>query len=951
MEGRASEACHAIRIAPRDMIAPPVSSALLREVKTTCCYCGVGCGVLAQTDGINILSVRGDPEHPANFGRLCSKGASLHLTAQANVTSQVRLLHPQIRASRDAERVAASWDDSYALLAERFASTIAEHGPDSVGFYISGQLLTEDYYVFNKLAKGLIGTNNIDTNSRLCMSSAVAGYKQTLGADAPPCSYEDIEHASLIFIIGANPAYAHPVLYRRIEAARAANAQLKVIVADPRRTDSARDADLFLPILPGTDVALLNGMLHICLWEELHDARFIAEHTEGFAELKQTLRDFTPAYVAKLCGISETQLLTAARWFGTADAALSLYCQGMNQSSSGTAKNAALINLHLATRQIGKVGAGPFSLTGQPNAMGGREVGGMANLLSGHRDLANATHRAEVAALWGVPSVPEKPGKTAVEMFEAVRAGQIKILWIACTNPAQSLPDQKLVRAALEKAELVIVQEAFSNTATIPYADVLLPATTWGEKHGTVTNSERRISRCHAVLPKPGQTKHDWEIVCEFAQVLEGKFSTSLQPHETQISLFPYQEPEQIWREHQATTLGRDLDIGGLSYEMLAAAPQQWPFPVGALSGKARLYEDGVFATANGRARFVNTRYVPLAEAVDARYPFHLNTGRLRDQWHGMSRTGTVAQAFAHAPTPQVVLAHSDMHLRFLQDGDLVQLTSRRGSQILPVVGSEDIRQGQAFVAMHWGEEYVSGHAEDGSHNFGVNGLTLPALDPSSKQPELKNAAIKIAKLDLPWHLQVFAWVDDAHALQLQMKMRAYFKHFAFASCTLFGRELTGVYWRAADHFVAPDALLAEILQHFELDGAEVLRYEDKKRGHARHIALHEGKLRAVALAGDVAASAWLKSYLESSLPVAELGRSLLQPTKQAPAGFVAQGRVVCNCLNVSEEAITSYLHTANPADAASRLCDLQQKLQCGTSCGSCVPELKRMVQMSMRAA
>ncbi|MBI3230754.1 MAG: molybdopterin-dependent oxidoreductase, partial [Burkholderiales bacterium] len=364
----------------------------MQEVKTTCCYCGVGCGVLAQTDGINIISVRGDPEHPANLGRLCSKGSNLHLTSSASVTQQVRLLTPELRRSRGQTRSASSWADTYQFLAEKFAQTIAEHGPDSVGFYISGQLLTEDYYVFNKLAKGLIGTNNIDTNSRLCMSSAVAGYKQTLGADAPPCSYEDIELASVVLIIGANPAYAHPVLYRRLEAARAANPEMKVIVVDPRATDSAREADLFLPILPGTDVAFLNGMLHICLWEELLDTAFIAEHTEGFAELKHTLREFSPEKVAKICGIQEADLLQAARWFGNAPAALSLYCQGLNQSSSGTAKNAALINLHLATRQIGKPGAGPFSLTGQPNAMGGREVGGMANLLSGHRDLANATH-------------------------------------------------------------------------------------------------------------------------------------------------------------------------------------------------------------------------------------------------------------------------------------------------------------------------------------------------------------------------------------------------------------------------------------------------------------------------------------------------------------------------------------------------------------------------------
>ncbi|MFT5961223.1 MAG: assimilatory nitrate reductase catalytic subunit, partial [Burkholderiaceae bacterium] len=472
-------------------MSEPVIAGERRETKSTCCYCGVGCGVLIETTGMQITGVRGDPDHPANFGRLCTKGSTLALSAQPLLQQQARALVPEMRSDRSVPRVAASWDATLDAMAQKFADTIRIHGPDSVGFYISGQLLTEDYYVFNKLAKGLIGTNNVDTNSRLCMSSAVAGYKQTLGADAPPACYEDIEQAELIFIVGSNMAYAHPVLYRRLEEARKHNPQMKVIVADPRRTDTARDADLFLQILPGTDVALFNGMLHLCLWEELTDTAFIDAHTDGFAELKRTVRDYTPKFVANICGISEADLVTAARWFGESKAALSLYCQGLNQSASGTAKNAALINLHLATRQIGKPGAGPFSLTGQPNAMGGREVGGMANLLSAHRDLGNPVHRAEVAALWGIDDVPATPGKTAVELFEAVRSGQIKLLWIACTNPAQSMPDQKLVREALVNAELVILQEAYATTATAPYADVLLPATSWGEKEGTVTNSER----------------------------------------------------------------------------------------------------------------------------------------------------------------------------------------------------------------------------------------------------------------------------------------------------------------------------------------------------------------------------------------------------------------------------------------------------------------------------
>ena len=910
----------------------------MRESKTTCCYCGVGCGVIVESDGEKITGVRGDPDHPANFGRLCTKGSTLHLTANPVLQQQARAFYPERRVARGAPRERTSWDASLDFIAHKFADTIREHGPDSVGFYISGQLLTEDYYVFNKLAKGLVGTNNIDTNSRLCMSSAVAGYKQTLGADAPPACYEDIDHADLIFIAGSNTAYAHPILYRRIEDARKRNPALKMIVADPRRTDTARDADLFLPILPGTDVALFNGMLHICLWEDLVDNDYIDAHTEGFAALKRTVRDYTPKFVADTCGIAEEDLVRAARWFGQSKAALSLYCQGLNQSSSGTAKNAALINLHLATHQIGKPGAGPFSLTGQPNAMGGREVGGMANLLSAHRDLANPAHRAEVAQLWGIDDVPATPGKTAVEMFEAVRAGEIKILWIACTNPAQSLPEQKLVREALEKAELVIVQEAYKTTATVEYADVLLPATTWGEKEGTVTNSERRITRFKPVLEKPHETRHDWDIAIDFARRLEALMGRDK-------TLFPYASTEDIWNEHRESTRGRDLDITGLSYRILEEqGPQQWPFPDGASEGKKRLYEDGIFPTASGRAKFVDTAYKPVAEAIDARFPFRLTTGRLRDQWHGMSRTGTVAQLFAHASEPAVVLSRVDMDRRTIADGDLVHVTSKRGSQILPAQAGDDMRSGQAFIGMHWGEEYVSGRG-----GLGVNALTTPSLCPSSKQPELKHAAVKILKAELPWRLVVFGWIEQSRALALQAALRPYMRRFAYASCTLFGRDKTGVLFRAGDDYPAAPELVREIETQFGIEGAGVLRYDDTRRGNARHILVSDGKLSAVALCGDISAERWLKEYLESEQPVAALGRLLLMPSNQAPQGFKARGRIVCNCFNVAESEIAEKLaghDWVNAHTPEAALASLQGQLKCGSNCGSCVPELKKIVLM-----
>ncbi|MBU4505334.1 MAG: nitrate reductase, partial [Gammaproteobacteria bacterium] len=722
--------------------------------RSTCPYCGVGCGVLIETEGQQITGVRGDPDHPANFGKLCTKGTTLHLTATPELTRQTRLLQPQQRLTRQAAPTPIGWDAALDIASDRFAKTIAQHGPDAVGFYISGQLLTEDYYVFNKLAKGLIGTNNVDTNSRLCMSSAVAGYKATLGADAPPACYDDVNHAACLFIVGSNAAYAHPVLFRRIEEAKKKNPGMKVIVADPRRTDTAELADLFLPLQPGSDVMLFHGLLHIMLWEGWIKADYIAAHTTGFDTLKALVRECTPERVAEVCGLRKEDIYTAAQWFATSHATLSLYCQGLNQSSSGTAKNATLINLHLATGQIGKPGAGPFSLTGQPNAMGGREVGGLANLLSAHRDMANPAHRAEVAALWSVADVPSKPGKTAVEMFQAAADGEIKALWIACTNPAQSMPDQATVRRALERAEFVVVQEAFAIAATCDWADLLLPATTWGEKDGTVTNSERRISRVRAAVPAPGEARHDWRTVVDFAQRLEARLRPGLP------TLFPYPDAESIWLEHRESTRGRDLDITGLSWPMLdAQGPQQWPLREGETQGKVRLYADGIFPTADGKARFAALPWQPLAEPRDSRYPFSLTTGRLRDQWHGMTRTGTLGRLFGHVAEPAVQLHPQDMERRGLKDGDLVHVTSKRGSIVVPLEASKEIGLSQAFIAMHWGAEYLSGRGSHGEPLAGVNALTTSAYCPTSKQPELKHAAVKILKAELPWNLLAMAWL------------------------------------------------------------------------------------------------------------------------------------------------------------------------------------------------
>jgi len=901
---------------------------LIKQTKSTCCYCGVGCGVIIHSENDKIIDVKGDPQHPANFGRLCTKGSTLHLSAKLDN----RLLYPEIRTNRDLPRKRATWDESLNLVAEKFATLIETHGPDSVAFYISGQLLTEDYYVFNKLAKGLIGTNNIDTNSRLCMSSAVAGYKLTLGADAPPACYEDIDHTDCLFIAGSNTAFAHPIIYRRIEDAKEKNPNLKIVVVDPRQTDTAKAADLHLAILPGTDVALFNGMLHVMLWEGMLDNAYIDAYTNGFAELKETVREYTPKMVADICGIKEADIITAAKWFGKGPT-LSMYCQGLNQSVNGSDKNAALINLHLATGQIGKLGAGPFSLTGQPNAMGGREVGGMANLLSGHRDLANPEHRAEVASLWGIESVPDVPGKSAVDMFKAVKDGSIKAIWIACTNPAQSMPDLNEVLEALENAELVVVQDAFDNTETCQYADVLLPASTWGEKEGSVTNSERRITRVNPAVIPPAEARHDWAIVVDFAQRLEQRLAKN-------TKLFPYATTEQIFDEHRETTRGRDLDITGLSYTLLnEQGPQQWPFKTGDVTGKARLYADGVFQKPDGKAQFLNATYKGTADKTDARYPLHLLTGRLRDQWHGMSRTGNVAQLFNHAEEPVIHMSADDMMRRSIKNGDIVRVSNKRGSLVLPAQTSDEVKPSQTFIPMHWGSQYM--------HGLGVNALMPSAYDKVSKQPELKHTAIKLEKLELPWRMTVMRTI---HNLEVLQKLKGFLSHFEYASCGLFGRETEnhcGMLILRAAHTEAPDEqVIQDIDALLGMTGdAPLLNYLDAKRGISKRILVEtnlENKVEVtgVRLVGETLAAAWLKDVMGTGEFSPELRRWALAPLSAPPAGQRSRGKIVCNCLDVAENEIIDNIQLG--AD----LLTLQNKLKCGTQCGSCVPELKQLVRI-----
>jgi assimilatory nitrate reductase catalytic subunit len=929
----------------------------VKETRSTCPYCGVGCGVIIQSEGAAITGVRGDPEHPANFGRLCSKGQALHLSATAPVQMHARLRQPMLRAARELPRQAVGWDRALDHAADRFAEIILRDGPDAVGLYLSGQLLTEDYYAFNKIARGLIGTNNVDTNSRLCMASAAAGYKATLGADAPPACYDDLALAHTLWISGANPAWAHPVLVRRIEDAKRANPAQRMVVVDPRQTETAGMADLHLQLLPGSDVALCHGLLHLMLWEGWTDAAFIAAHTSGFDALKTRVREFTPTVTAKLTGLRAEDVVQAARWFAGLDGegggqrrpTLSLYCQGLNQSRQGTANNAALINLHLACGQIGKPGAGPMSLTGQPNAMGGREVGAMAHVLGGHRDAGNAEHRAEIAQIWGIPALPAKPGKAALEMFEAAADGEIKALWIACTNPAQSLPDQALVRRALQRCDFVVLQEAFADTATAAYADLLLPASSWGEKEGTVTNSERRISRVRAAVPAPGEARADLDIALDLARRLQARLPSP--SPDAPPARFDFAGPEAVWNEHRETTRGRDLDITGLSWPLLEhAGPQQWPCPEGATTGQPRLYGDHRFVTPDGRARFHDSAAGNVAETRDARHPFSLNTGRLRDHWHAGSRTGQVGSLFGQAAEPVVQMHPQDMARLRLAEGELALLESRRGQLLIPVQADSGLKPSQVFVAMHWGGEFLLGGGGQG-----VNGLTSSARCATSRQPELKHCALRITRADRPWRLLAAGWFHAEQIPALRRRLAALGSTLDYATAVPFGRadsdDRHGLLLRAA-HSGAPSAdWLAEVEALFDLQGPEALRYDDARRSHRRALRLAaDGRLGAVLLAGSTVGEDWLRALLQDGAVAPRPASRLLAATTKPPTVQPPRSPQVCTCFDVDQAQINQVLQGVT-GSSEQRLLAVQTQLRCGTSCGSCLPTLRRLSATSLETA
>lgn len=699
------------------------------EFKTTCSYCGVGCGMVVKKDRKNNIRIEGDKDHPVNKGMLCSKGLNLHY---AIADRSDRLLHPSMRWSRHHPLERVSWESAIARSAAVFKSLIEKYGPDSVGFYVSGQCLTEEYYIANKLVKGFIGTNNIDTNSRLCMSSAVSAFNQMLGEDAVPTSYDDIEAADCFLIAGANPAWCHPILFRRIENHKLKNPETKVIVVDPRHTQSASFADLHLQINPGTDIYLYHAIGRVLIERGDIDQAFISKHTEAFEAYRDSVFLVSVEQAAHTCDVPVSEIHLAADYIASAKGFLTLWAMGLNQSVVGVKKNSALINLNLLTGHIGKPGSGPFSLTGQPNAMGGREVGGLATMLAAHRKIDNPAHRREVADFWGVPALSAKRGLTAVEMIEALESGSLKAIWIICTNPLVSLPDATRVEKALQLARFVVVQDISNKSESTKFADVVLPAAGHLEKEGTMTNSERRISFLSKVIEPPGEAKADAEILCMFAKAMGYKG-------------FDYSSPAEIYREHCRLTEGTNIDISGLTHERLKLSGSfQWPVPHPLHPGTQRLFADGRFHTQNGRARFIALEDpANRSEPVTPDFPLILTTGRIRDQWHTMTRTGKVNKLRQHINKSLLEIHPEDAIKRNICDGDVVAVTNARGQVRVTAKVTNTIKKGVVFLAMHWGGSGSNDHAR-------ANNLTSFLADPVSREPDFKFSAVDVALFSKP---------------------------------------------------------------------------------------------------------------------------------------------------------------------------------------------------------
>ena len=856
----------------------------MAPVRTTCAYCGVGCGIRATPTGDRAVTIEGDPEHPANAGRLCSKGTHLGET----IGLEGRLLHPMIGDKR------ASWDKALDLVAKKFRDTIARHGPDSVAFYVSGQILTEDYYVANKLMKGFIGSANIDTNSRLCMSSAVAGHVRAFGEDVVPVSYEDLEQADLIVLVGSNTAWCHPIVYQRIQAARSMRGA-RLVVVDPRRTETCDDADLHLAIRPGSDVALMNGLLAHLRREGLVDEAYLAAHVsepQGFWDALDEGQDLWT--VAKACDVAPADLSRFYELFAATPRAITLFSQGINQSLRGTDQVNAIINVHLATGRIGTPGAGPFSITGQPNAMGGREVGGLASSLASHMDFA-PDNVARVGRFWAAPSMATKPGLKAVDLFRAIRDGRVKALWVMATNPAVSMPDANMVRDALSICPFVVVSDVIADTDTSRYAHVRLPAAGWGEKDGTVTNSERRISRQRAFLPLPGEAKPDWWIVAQVGRRMGWK------------TAFTYDCAADVYREHARLSayendgrrlfdLRRHAAIGNADYQ--AMEPFRW-------GGDG--FASGRFSTPDGKARLVPVTQAPLAEPLKD-WPLTLNTGRYRDHWHTMTRTGLSPKLARHREEPLVEVHPSDADVHGLVEGDIARVATAQGESLFRVSVTERQRPGELFIPIHWTDQLSTG---------GRTGLLpRPLVDPHSGQPGFKQTPSRIEKMACSW--RGFLLVRGPVGIP--------------PKCL----------WRT--RITVPDGYLYELAGNgdparlgLSLPAGTRIEARDEARGSWRVGVIDKGRLSAalfVTATGELPPRDWLIAQLEAP----EVAPTLL--AGRAPGAMVDRGPIVCVCFDVGMRTILRAIADQQLADVAA----VGQALNAGTNCGSCRPAIAALI-------
>ncbi len=898
----------------------PETSVLETGVKTTCPYCGVGCGIVATGSAPETVRISGDAAHPANHGRLCSKGAALAET----LALDDRLLYPEV------EGIRCAWDTALNVVAQQFLRTIAEHGPDAVAFYVSGQLLTEDYYVANKLMKGFIGSANIDTNSRLCMASSVAGHKRAFGSDTVPGCYEDLEQAELVVLVGSNAAWCHPVLFQRTAEARRQHPTRKMMVIDPRRTSTCDGADLHLAVKPGTDAVLFNGLLQYLHTHGHGRSDYLKAHTEGLEPALHAARASAEdaVTVAEKCNLSVDDVTRFFELFASTEKAVTVYSQGINQSSSGTDKVNAIINCHLLTGRIGRPGMGPLSFTGQPNAMGGREVGGMANQLAAHMELENPVHRDRVQRFWQAPRMADKPGLKAVDMFRAVGEGRIKAIWIMATNPVDSMPDADAVRDALKRCELVVVSDCVRHTDTTALAHVLLPAQAWGEKDGTVTNSERRISRQRAFLPSPGEARPDWWIICEVAKRLGYR------------EAFRYSHGADVFFEHAALSGfenngERAFDISGLCFNTVAAydalQPMQWPVVRsrnGEVQGTARLFGDGRFTTANKKARFIAVQ--PRAPQVppDAEFPLVLNTGRMRDHWHTLTRTGKSPRLSNHSYEPCAELNPDDAAALGVQHNELTTVASSRGEVIVRALLTPTQQKGSVFVPMHWTNQFA--------RQARVDALVNPVVDPISGQPESKHTPVRVTPYRPAWHGFLLSRrelpVSDAR-YWVRAKGQGLWRY------ELAGEQLP------QDWSVWAREVLCMPKDHAD-DKVEWIDYLDsgaqRYRG-ARLLNRHIESCLFVAPTPELPSRSWLMGLFAKPDALSAQERGNLLAARATLAEDT--GPVVCACFNVGRNTIVQAIQRDGLRTAEA----IGNRLKAGTNCGSCIPELKALLAQTVQ--